>query len=124
MRYTQTILGGNIFHGSIGLDQVFLARPVPGSANYRMPIKGNSAILNGNNISILKKHYSFPWFFFQIILRHLQSLLVSIFCKGFDIWFSNEKLLSNQGYLRNIVNASKVKHVSILCSFVFSIYLK
>jgi phytoene dehydrogenase-like protein len=32
--------GGDIFHGALGLDQLFSARPVLGSANYRMPIAG------------------------------------------------------------------------------------
>ena len=34
------LTGGNIFHGSMGLDQLFLGRPTPGSSNYRTPIKG------------------------------------------------------------------------------------
>ncbi|MEE6486246.1 hypothetical protein FKM82_014554 [Ascaphus truei] len=32
--------GGNIFHGSMSLDQLYFARPVPGFSNYRSPIKG------------------------------------------------------------------------------------
>ncbi|KAG9472438.1 hypothetical protein GDO78_019513 [Eleutherodactylus coqui] len=32
--------GGNIFHGSMSLDQLYFARPVPGFANYRTPIHG------------------------------------------------------------------------------------
>ncbi len=34
------LTGGDIFHGALGLDQLFSARPVLGSANYRMPIAG------------------------------------------------------------------------------------
>jgi phytoene dehydrogenase-like protein len=34
------LVGGDIFHGALSLDQLFSARPVLGSANYRMPIKG------------------------------------------------------------------------------------
>ena len=37
---TFDLTGGNIFHGSMGLDQLFLGRPTPGSSNYRTPIKG------------------------------------------------------------------------------------
>ncbi len=32
--------GGDIFHGALSLDQLFSARPVLGSANYRMPLAG------------------------------------------------------------------------------------
>jgi phytoene dehydrogenase-like protein len=34
------LTGGDIFHGALGLDQLFAARPVLGNANYRMPLKG------------------------------------------------------------------------------------
>jgi phytoene dehydrogenase-like protein len=34
------ITGGNIFHGEMSLDQMFVMRPVPGSARYRMPVRG------------------------------------------------------------------------------------
>ncbi|XP_017579800.1 pyridine nucleotide-disulfide oxidoreductase domain-containing protein 2 [Pygocentrus nattereri] len=34
------LTGGNIFHGAMSLDQLYLARPVPSIANYRSPIKG------------------------------------------------------------------------------------
>jgi len=34
------LLGGDIFHGQLSLDQVFSARPVPGYADYRSPIPG------------------------------------------------------------------------------------
>ncbi|XP_030058772.1 pyridine nucleotide-disulfide oxidoreductase domain-containing protein 2 isoform X2 [Microcaecilia unicolor] len=32
--------GGNIFHGSMSLDQLYFARPVPGYSNYRSPVSG------------------------------------------------------------------------------------
>jgi phytoene dehydrogenase-like protein len=32
--------GGDIFHGKMGLDQLFSARPMLGAADYRMPVKG------------------------------------------------------------------------------------
>jgi phytoene dehydrogenase-like protein len=32
--------GGNIFHGNLDLDQIFMQRPAPKYADYRRPIKG------------------------------------------------------------------------------------
>lgn len=34
------LTGGNIFHGSMGLDSLFLMRPVKGWSNYRTPLQG------------------------------------------------------------------------------------
>ena len=34
------LTGGNIFHGEMSLDQMFVMRPVPGCARYRSPIRG------------------------------------------------------------------------------------
>uniref|UniRef100_A0A8D3C4K5 Pyridine nucleotide-disulfide oxidoreductase domain-containing protein 2 n=1 Tax=Scophthalmus maximus TaxID=52904 RepID=A0A8D3C4K5_SCOMX len=34
------LTGGNIFHGSMSLDQLYLARPLPFLSNYRSPVKG------------------------------------------------------------------------------------
>ena len=34
------MIDGDIFHGQLGLDQLFSMRPVLGHANYRMPLKG------------------------------------------------------------------------------------
>ncbi|MFM7112034.1 MAG: phytoene desaturase family protein [Planctomycetota bacterium] len=34
------LTGGNIFHGSMHLNQLFPMRPAPGWASYRMPVKG------------------------------------------------------------------------------------
>lgn len=34
------ITGGNIFHGEMSVDQMFVMRPVPGWARYRMPVRG------------------------------------------------------------------------------------
>jgi phytoene dehydrogenase-like protein len=33
------LVGGDIFHGALSLDQLFSARPVLGHANYRMPVR-------------------------------------------------------------------------------------
>jgi phytoene dehydrogenase-like protein len=37
---TFNLTGGNIFQGSMSLNQLFMLRPVPGYAGYRMPVKG------------------------------------------------------------------------------------
>ncbi|KAM3605758.1 uncharacterized protein V6R79_004091 [Siganus canaliculatus] len=34
------LTGGNIFHGSMSLDQLYLARPLPSLSDYRSPVKG------------------------------------------------------------------------------------
>ena len=34
------LTGGNIFHGEMSLDQMFVMRPAPGCARYRTPIRG------------------------------------------------------------------------------------
>jgi phytoene dehydrogenase-like protein len=34
------ITGGNIFHGEMSFEQMFVMRPLPGWARYRTPIKG------------------------------------------------------------------------------------
>ena len=34
------LIGGDIFHGALSLDQLFSARPVLGYGNYRTPLQG------------------------------------------------------------------------------------
>jgi phytoene dehydrogenase-like protein len=34
------LIGGDIFHGKMGSDQLFSARPMIGASNYRMPLPG------------------------------------------------------------------------------------
>jgi phytoene dehydrogenase-like protein len=34
------LIGGNIFHGELSLEQLFHMRPAPGYADYRTPIAG------------------------------------------------------------------------------------
>jgi phytoene dehydrogenase-like protein len=34
------LAGGDIFHGSLGLDQLWAARPALGYGNYRTPVRG------------------------------------------------------------------------------------
>ncbi len=37
---TFNLTGGNIFQGSMGLNQLFMFRPIPGFAGYRTPVRG------------------------------------------------------------------------------------
>jgi phytoene dehydrogenase-like protein len=41
------LIGGDIFHGKMSLDQLFSARPMIGAADYRMPIRGLSLCGSG-----------------------------------------------------------------------------
>jgi phytoene dehydrogenase-like protein len=54
------LVGGDIFHGALGLDQLFSARPVLGHGNYRGPIKGlymcGSGTHPGGGVSGLPGH--------------------------------------------------------------------
>jgi len=34
------LIGGNIFHGELSLEQLFHMRPAPGYADYRTPVRG------------------------------------------------------------------------------------
>ncbi len=40
LEQTFNLTGGNIFQGSMALHQLFMFRPVPGFAGYRMPVRG------------------------------------------------------------------------------------
>jgi len=40
------LIGGNIFHGELSLEQLFTMRPAPGYSDYRTPIKG---LYNGSS---------------------------------------------------------------------------
>src|SRR5471030_1635686 len=54
------LIGGDIFHGALSLDQLFSARPVLGNANYRMPLAGlylcGSGAHPGGGVSGLPGH--------------------------------------------------------------------
>jgi phytoene dehydrogenase-like protein len=54
------LVGGDIFHGVLSLDQLFSARPVLGNANYRMPVAGlylcGSGAHPGGGVSGLPGH--------------------------------------------------------------------
>lgn len=43
------LVGGDIFHGALGLDQLFSARPMLGHADYRGPVKGLYTCGAGNH---------------------------------------------------------------------------
>lgn len=40
INYMYFFMQQNIFHGSMSLDQLYLARPLPSVADYRSPVKG------------------------------------------------------------------------------------
>ena len=40
MEHEYGLVGGNIFHGELSLEQLFHMRPAPGYADYRTPIDG------------------------------------------------------------------------------------
>src|SRR6202166_102368 len=40
MEHKYGLIGGNIFHGELSLEQLFHMRPAPGYADYRTPVKG------------------------------------------------------------------------------------
>jgi len=40
MEHDYGLIGGNIFHGELSIEQLFHMRPAPGYADYRTPIKG------------------------------------------------------------------------------------
>ncbi|KAH3892862.1 hypothetical protein DPMN_016995 [Dreissena polymorpha] len=35
-----SLTGGNIFHGAMSLDQLYMSRPMPAMCNYRSPVRG------------------------------------------------------------------------------------
>jgi phytoene dehydrogenase-like protein len=40
MEHEYGLVGGNIFHGELSLEQLFHMRPAPGFADYRTPVPG------------------------------------------------------------------------------------
>jgi len=56
------LIGGNIFHGELTVDQLFHMRPAPGFADYRTPIKGlyqaSSATHAGGGVTGLPGHHA------------------------------------------------------------------
>jgi phytoene dehydrogenase-like protein len=56
------LIGGNIFHGELLLEQLFHMRPAPGFANYRTPIRGlyqaSSATHGGGGVCGIPGHHA------------------------------------------------------------------
>jgi phytoene dehydrogenase-like protein len=56
------LVGGNIFHGELTVDQLFHMRPAPGYANYRTPIRGlyqaSSATHAGGGVTGIPGHHA------------------------------------------------------------------
>jgi len=54
------MVGGDIFHGALHLDQFYSLRPMPGHASYRMPVSGvylcGSGAHPGGGVSGLPGH--------------------------------------------------------------------
>jgi len=62
MEHEYNIIGGNIFHGELTVDQLFHLRPAVGYADYRTPIKGlyqaSSATHAGGGVNGLPAHHA------------------------------------------------------------------
>ena len=62
MEHDYHILGGNIFHGELTVDQLFHLRPAVGYADYRTPIRGlyqaSSATHAGGGVNGLPAHHA------------------------------------------------------------------
>jgi phytoene dehydrogenase-like protein len=56
------LLGGDIFHGALHLDQIYSLRPAAGYADYRMPVPGlylcGSGAHPGGGVSGLPGHHA------------------------------------------------------------------
>jgi phytoene dehydrogenase-like protein len=61
MEHDYHLIGGNIFHGELSVDQLFHMRPAPGYADYRTPIRGlyqaSSATHAGGGVTGLPGHH-------------------------------------------------------------------
>jgi phytoene dehydrogenase-like protein len=55
------LIGGNIFHGELSVDQLFHMRPAPGFGDYRTPIRGlyqaSSATHAGGGVTGMPGHH-------------------------------------------------------------------
>jgi phytoene dehydrogenase-like protein len=56
------LVGGNIFHGELSLEQLFHQRPAPGYADYRSPVPGlyqaSSATHGGGGVCGIPGHHA------------------------------------------------------------------
>jgi len=66
------LIGGDIFHGAMHLDQIYSMRPAPGYADYRSPVTGlylcGSGAHPGGGVSGLPGHHAA-----QTIIRDLKQ---------------------------------------------------
>jgi phytoene dehydrogenase-like protein len=62
MEHEYGLIGGNIFHGELSLEQLFHMRPAPGYADYRSPIAGlyqaSSATHGGGGVCGIPGHHA------------------------------------------------------------------
>ena len=62
MEHEYGLIGGNIFHGELSLEQLFHVRPAPGYADYRSPIAGlyqaSSATHGGGGVCGIPGHHA------------------------------------------------------------------
>jgi phytoene dehydrogenase-like protein len=62
MEHEYHLIGGNIFHGELSVDQLFHMRPAPGYADYRTPVDGlyqaSSATHAGGGVTGLPGHHA------------------------------------------------------------------
>jgi phytoene dehydrogenase-like protein len=62
MEHEYGLLGGNIFHGELSIEQLFHMRPAPGYADYRSPIAGlyqaSSATHGGGGVCGIPGHHA------------------------------------------------------------------
>jgi phytoene dehydrogenase-like protein len=62
MEHEYGLIGGNIFHGELSLEQLFHMRPAPGFADYRSPIAGlyqaSSATHGGGGVCGIPGHHA------------------------------------------------------------------
>jgi phytoene dehydrogenase-like protein len=62
MEHEWNLIGGNIFHGELSLEQLFHMRPAPGYADYRTPIAGlyqaSSATHAGGGVCGIPGHHA------------------------------------------------------------------
>src|SRR5712691_4025547 len=62
MEHDYGLIGGNIFHGELSLEQLFHMRPAPGYADYRTPIAGlyqaSSATHGGGGVCGIPGHHA------------------------------------------------------------------
>lgn len=74
----------NIFHGSMPLDQLYLARPLPFLSNYRSPVKGLYLCSSGSHPGLLVTNTAAWWRLqrWQVLLFLTNDMLVFFWSGG------------------------------------------